>query len=240
MECKKCGIDLSGKDFRMVAEWAFCPQCFEAIMKKTDAPARESKQRTATVAAQKIKACPICEKRLQQDEGCELLGLIVCQSCYEQLVSLSAVASAPPDDGKPHVKGPMDKEAVEQVSVDFQKTIQCAGCGKDIPAMAGKLAGDKSYCPDCYFRLPKEEAAEASISLDVDSADSQTRKKESSGSDSVCESCLRPVSTQVLHRIQGFAICEACISTDEEMSLKIARARHRKILERIGMELDAQ
>jgi len=34
MECKKCGRDLTGMEYKKVAEWPFCQECFQALMDK--------------------------------------------------------------------------------------------------------------------------------------------------------------------------------------------------------------
>jgi hypothetical protein len=40
-----------------------------------------------------------------------------------------------------------------------------------------------------------------------------------------------------VQNIEGFSICEACVTTDRELAVSIARARHRQRLERLRDEL---
>jgi hypothetical protein len=40
-----------------------------------------------------------------------------------------------------------------------------------------------------------------------------------------------------LRTIEGFEICLACLTTDPDTALDIARTRHRKMLEKIKKEL---
>jgi len=37
--------------------------------------------------------------------------------------------------------------------------------------------------------------------------------------------------------VEGFEICLACLTTDQDTALEIARTRHRKVLEKIRKEL---
>ena len=34
MECKQCSKNLAGEEYKMVAEWPFCPDCFRKLMEK--------------------------------------------------------------------------------------------------------------------------------------------------------------------------------------------------------------
>jgi hypothetical protein len=38
-------------------------------------------------------------------------------------------------------------------------------------------------------------------------------------------------------QVEGFAICQACLTTDPKLALWIARARHQKRLQRIKSEI---
>jgi hypothetical protein len=40
--------------------------------------------------------------------------------------------------------------------------------------------------------------------------------------------------------VEGFTICLACLATDSELALSIARARHRKRLQEIRSEIESQ
>ena len=243
MECKKCGMDLSGKEYKTVAQWAFCPACFEALMQQTEAgPEAKCKEKTPGPVPKK-RICSVCERDLDMGEGRELLGLLFCSECYESLVSKPAAPSRPQTEDQDAGKGPMEKQAVEQVKRDFTRTVNCTGCGKRIPALGSKLFDDQPYCPDCYARLPQKEAP--AMRLDIRyAAGRQTPAEEEEravpGDEGAvtCQACRRPVLPQNLKTIEGFEICLACLNTDPDAALDIARARHRKILEQIREELD--
>jgi hypothetical protein len=48
-----------------------------------------------------------------------------------------------------------------------------------------------------------------------------------------CDSCGKSVSLGRLEVRGGFSLCRACLSTDPDLALEIARGRHRKRLEEL-------
>ena len=50
--------------------------------------------------------------------------------------------------------------------------------------------------------------------------------------------CLADVPEDQLQTVEGFAICQACLSSDAELAVHLARARHQKRLQRLKEELD--
>jgi hypothetical protein len=52
-----------------------------------------------------------------------------------------------------------------------------------------------------------------------------------------CESCGKAVPQDKLQTVEGFAICQACLSSDDELAVHLARARHQKRLQRLKEEM---
>ena len=242
MECKKCGIDLSGREYRTVAQWSFCPACFEALMEKAEEKRDDVARTPASEPAHKKHKCLICEKEIEQGEGREMLGFVFCLSCDENLVKRPDITPRAPSDDEEAGIGPREKPAVEQVSVDFSTSVQCYGCGREIPAISSKQFNEQPYCPDCYYRLPEIEALKpgpfpAAVSGRPDTMEEQA-PSEKLEDGLKCQACRRQVLPDNLRTVNGFEICLACLTTDPDTALIIARTRHRKILEKLKKELD--
>jgi hypothetical protein len=57
------------------------------------------------------------------------------------------------------------------------------------------------------------------------------------GSFEGCESCGKKVPEDQLQTVEGFTICQACLSSDAELAVRLARARHEKRLQRLKDEM---
>jgi formylmethanofuran dehydrogenase subunit E len=109
---------------------------------------------------------------------------------------------------------------------------------------------DEPYCPDCYYGLPEEvrqaaEEAEAAAmageegeALEVSSEEAIPTEVHELKTPEGCESCGKEVPEDKLQTAEGFAICQACLSSDAELAVHLARARHQKRLQRLRDELD--
>ena len=242
MECKKCGIELSGRESKTVAQWTFCPECFQALMERTEAKKEETVKTPAPETAREEQACQVCERKVAKGESHEMLGLVFCLPCYENLVKRPYI---PPtfDIGDQEAPiDPMGKPAVEQVDLDFISTIHCYGCGREIPAISSKQFNGYPYCPDCYYALPEEETSKPET-FPALAPEHQKREKKEDVEDREqqagmrCQTCQRQVLSENLKTVEGFEICLACLTTNRDMALEIARHRHRKILEILKEEL---
>lgn len=243
MECKKCGIDLTGKEYRNVAQWPFCLACFTALMEK----AEEKKSERVTVPApepvREKQKCLICEREIEKGEEHEMLGLVFCLSCYENLVKRPDIPPRAVSDDEEEGISPREKQAVEQVLVDFSASVQCSGCGREIPSISSKQFNEQPYCPDCYYALPEIVAQKPRpfpVAVSGERRESEREEIPYGEQDAGlrCQTCRRQVLPANLRTVEGFEICLACLTTDPDAALDIARARHRRILEKIKKELD--
>jgi len=242
MECKKCGIDLSGKEYKNVASWFFCLECFQAMFTKAEEEKKEPAGVPAPEVTGKPQLCLICEKELEEGMACELLGIILCRECYENLIKKPDISPRTEAAEGEQVIAGAEKPAVMQVRVDFSSPVQCSGCGRQIPAIGSKSFDGRPYCPDCYYKLPEIEARKPKPFPKAE-PDRPGEGADASGGAAeqpvglICSACQRRVLPANLKTIEGFEICLACLTTDPETALEIARLRHRKALERIRKEL---
>lgn len=230
MECKKCGKNIAGNEFRKVADWCFCLECFQELMyeaeKKDDEKREDSSEETAALqqkVAGKGKCC-VCSKELEVDEGRNLLGLSFCPDCYEVLVKRPAVQAPLENDEKE------DAPRVAQVRVDLKKNVLCQGCNRQIPLLGSKELEGRFYCPDCYQALPEVQA----LKPKPFPVAGETPVGEVGP---ICQACAREVSFESLRTIEGFEICQSCLAVDPDGALKIARARHRTLMEEMKKKL---
>ncbi|MCG8472691.1 MAG: hypothetical protein MI742_12685 [Desulfobacterales bacterium] len=138
--CKECGVALEKDEVCMVAHWAFCKSCFDALM---------TKEETAPPPKPEVKAlqCNVCDAEVPEGEGKMMLGLLFCQKCYHALTHRPPAPepAEEEEDIPPAFKTP-------QVEVDNRETISCDGCGRTIPKLGASPLGESLLCPDCFYR----------------------------------------------------------------------------------------
>jgi formylmethanofuran dehydrogenase subunit E len=241
MECKKCGIDLSDREYKNVAQWPFCLECFQAMMDRAEEK-KEIAETPAREPARTPQRCLVCEKEIEQGAGREMLGLMFCLQCYENLVKKPAIPPRTEDEQKEAGMDRMAKPAVAQVRVDFHSQVKCYRCGRQVPAIGSKQFDGNPYCPDCYYALPEIKAQQPKHFPAAISEEAAVEKEHTASEEHEtglrCQACQRQVLPDNLRTIEGFEICVACLTTDQDTALDIARTRHRRTLEKIKKELD--
>lgn len=242
MECKKCGIDLSGKEYKNVAQWPFCLECFQALMNRAEEKKADLPEIPVPEMATEKDKCLICENEIEKGTGHEMLGMMFCRECYENLVRKPDIPPRTEIVDKEQGMDRSEKPAVAQVRMDFKSPVQCYGCGRQIPAIAGKQFNCHLYCPDCYYKLPEIKAQQPKPFSTAVSAQPIKAEETAAGTEEheegfICQACQRQVLSTDLKTVDGFEICLACLTTDQDTALEIARTRHRKALEKIKKEL---
>jgi hypothetical protein len=131
-----------------------------------------------------------------------------------------------------------------------------------IPEGGSKQVDEEPYCPDCFYALPNEvrqaaeEAAAAEMAAEeAEPAETAVEEVEPAeiGEEEPplvqiaeveapegCESCGKEVPEDKLQTVEGFGICRACLSSDAELAVHLARARHQKRLQRLKDELGSE
>lgn len=159
MNCKKCGISLEKKDYRMVAQWPFCAQCFQNLMedtaKKTDNRPKDND--TSFTQAETKQKCRVCGAEIEIGMGHKILSILFCDKCYESLVKKPAVTSRLKNRENALAADSLNKPAVEQVNINLNEFVKCHGCGRKIPALGSKKFNGEFFCPDCFHSLALSE-----------------------------------------------------------------------------------
>ena len=171
MQCKKCGKDISGEEYRMVAEWPFCMECFHVLLekpvKKVEPPTEkvvkpEKKEAAVEVVFETAKRrCTLCEKEIEGDQYKKVGIWMFCPDCHLD-VTPSPKPPPPPEPEEEAVDEEEEAAMRARFRIKFMHRVKCAGCGKMIPEGGSKQVEEEPYCPDCYYGLPEEvrQAAE--------------------------------------------------------------------------------
>lgn len=237
--CKSCGRELGEGEGRKVADWMFCEACFQQLMdraaQKSRAPVEAPASAAAPAEAPAAAAAPRCRgcgRELAPDQHRDLLGLSLCAACHDlftQSFSPKVELGSPPE--------PEPEPSVPQLRVDVRATITCAGCGRSVPERGSKELAGQRYCPDCYQarapapalgRVVIAEARARGTAEEAPAPDGEPR----------CLACDHVTPHALLRAVEGFPICAACLATDRDLAVELARARHRRRLEQVKRELE--
>ena len=239
MKCRDCNKIIDGDDFRKVADWVFCLECFDKLMTKSEEKA---------IAADKEELEPLPPEKKQQPKlektGCSVCGVdiekgfekklgiwLFCDKCYGDLVhNTIKPASVKPEDD---ITETMSERVFEKRNTN---KVNCYSCDRLIFEAGANLNKGNHFCPDCFYSLPEEERnskdfeLEVNITTDVTNTQSEDNTASGDAGKLICESCERIIQNDNYRIMDGFNLCLACINTDEELALKVARDRHQKRL----------
>jgi len=154
MECQKCGKDIAEEEFKMVAEWQFCLECFQELMNK---PAKKEKAGAGTemqdsaveVGAETKKLrCQLCEREIEDDYYKKVGTWVFCPECHADLISRP---KPPADSQEGEDTGDLDQEEAELPSPDqaplqikYMQYVNCQACGRRIPEKGSKVVHGRS------------------------------------------------------------------------------------------------
>lgn len=255
MNCRACEKTLLEGEERRVAQWVFCEDCFQRLLRQpsvtpgtepTAAPpgaASDSESEVSRVATDgigEVPRCHLCEAPLTSGAAWEIGPWAFCDACRRSLTSPTSKLSGRADE-EPGSRGPTSppSEAEEstpkvvQTRVGLGRTALCARCGKRILERAGKVLEGELLCPDCYYSTPVPVVASSSSysSSNRRSDDGLLSEQAREPSMGACDSCGKSVPSDRLQLVSGFNLCSACVATDGDLALEIARGRHRRHLE---------
>jgi formylmethanofuran dehydrogenase subunit E len=156
----------------------------------------------------------------------------------------------PPPEPEEEVVDEAEEAAMRaRFRVKYIHRVKCAACGRMVPEGGSKQVEDEPYCPDCFYALPEEvrqaaEEAEAAAMAGEEAEVAEVSPEEAIPRDihepeipEGCESCGKKLTEDQLQTVEGFAICQACLSSDAELAVHLARARHQKRLQRLKDEM---
>lgn len=236
MRCRKCDKEIQDREHRKVAEWVFCPDCFEELLLKPSEKETAGKEDTAKIPEFEAgTVCQVCKKEIA-DDALRKLGIWeVCHACFGILVSRPKQTAV--EDEKNDTDAEDDENKGNDIQVDLTQSAECGGCGRTIPLGGGKETNGKILCPECHVNFTIRRTPNDSEEPDSREKDSMAIRTEI-GNPDMCDCCGRkPRTAEALAEIEGFLICRACLSADSETALGIAREKHRRRLLRINDEI---
>ena len=166
--CQQCKSTLEDEGIP-VGHWRFCQQCFASLTTTTETPndvrvddggnLADTHAKRITKAfftnienAQTTKlpssGCRICEEASEDGRYIDVVGIKVCQRCYDKMLPNSASVSP-----KERVSTPRKPEPPpEPVRPVGQRTHACASCSRKIAPKGAYEVKTGYLCPDCYYR----------------------------------------------------------------------------------------
>jgi len=226
----------------------------EKAAKKVEPPAEKVVKAEKKEAAVKVvfdtarRRCTLCEKEIEGDQYKKVGIWTFCPDCHLD-VTPRPKPPPPPEPEEEAVDEEEEAAMRARFRIKFMHRVKCSGCGKMIPEGGSKQVEEKPYCPDCYYGLPEDvrqaaEAAQAAAMAGEEEETAEIRQEEPAPVELPevetppgCESCGKDVPEDKLQTVEGFAICQACLSSDAELAVHLARARHQKRLQRLKDEL---
>jgi len=253
MECRGCGKTLNQSDVRMVSRWPFCPDCFQGLLEKKDStPAplesrfQESVDRETPPqeTAPAMVPCHLCKLPTAASLLKKVGIWMFCPGCYADLAAPAIVDEPPFDQEAPGAVAKEhadthDKSSVETTreQVDMARFVKCAGCGRRIREAGSKVLDGESLCPDCYYNGARQTASPVEGGFLPMSSAASAHRPSTERETARCQSCDQPDGLSALTQVQGFHICRACLGTDRNLAVRIARSRRLQLLRRLEKEL---
>ena len=237
MKCHKCENEILNDEFKKVADWAFCNDCFKLLLEKpknnnqnkTNEKTETNDNKEKEKVSHKIE-CSICDNKIQGDEFKKFASFIICPKCFSKLIARPKLPV--PDKIKKNnepKKISKEKNKFEQVEVLLNKYTLCNNCKRKIPLGGSREIDKKPYCPECYSKIKTQDKdLNTRNKLKINLSDNSDNKDIIN-----CESCGKKLKNNSYKTIEGFIICNPCLLTDVELAIKIAKKRHQKYMEEL-------
>lgn len=228
MQCKGCEKEITNQEYKQVGKWNFCNACFQSLMEKPPVKVEATTTSHSKVATG-IAQCRFCNQTLVSDNYKKLGDWKFCLDCYGKMLPPStpnfpeSEPVATTDEAPP-----LRTEEIETPGA--YSNVRCKGCNKRLVKGASKILGNDHFCPDCFYALNEitVHSQQQNKSLESDGGKSEQIQQ--------CQACLRslPLTCPI---VGGFFICQACISSDKQAAIDIARTRHRQYLRQLQQQL---
>ena len=159
MKCRNCGQEISEENCRKVAEWTFCPDCFQGLLDqkgKKDSPSEMETPIAQPLKASPTQRCQLCGKTLEAGLFKQLGVWTFCSDCYDSMnyrpeMEIKAPGPEEVKDAVPPLNG---HESVEERYNPIEP-VNCEACGRKIPLRGAKELDGRVLCPDCHAALRK-------------------------------------------------------------------------------------
>ena len=252
MKCKGCEKDLAEGEYKQVAQWTFCHDCFEKLMSSKNKESEEQKPeikecRISTSFSmgpkeeeeEKVElpslSCRGCGKEMEEGEYKSLGFWKYCPECYKNM-STAQEAARKEKSEEPQAS---PTEEPKYTPGGFSGKY-CEGCNKKLREGAYRNVSGMPFCPDCYYMLLElaedSDKKQRQEKMQQIKAQGVTYQKDP-GKTKSCQTCGREFSPESLKMVEGFEICQACLASDIDTSVQIAKERHRQYLQQLRQQL---
>ena len=218
--------------------------------------------------ARVARACLVCERSIQGDAAVSFLGGEICAACNAQMqrelhageaedpaapgsgsaarasekgdtraagalgVARAAVTQRAPAPSGEVLAGDSASENAPLVFTPGAETRWCAGCERPMPGPGSyRVIAGEPYCPAC---VPFYSA------MNLGARPRHPTPVAQPGGRAVgagCDCCGAALELGAELR-EGFRLCTACLTSDAELALSVARARHRRKLEALRAAIE--
>ncbi|HTV23319.1 MAG TPA: hypothetical protein VMG12_31740 [Polyangiaceae bacterium] len=220
-------------------------------------PARPAAAQAGPAAPSRRATCLVCDRDLSDAPAVVFLGGEICGPCSAEMAAEleagtpmpssqpSTQPSLAPSPGANASAGALepapDRATAALPFTPGTATVSCAGCERPMPGPGSyRVLHGKPYCAAClpfFARLPPsahESAPSAEARVSPSSIPASSSPLARPGQ---CDCCRRALDGAAAQR-EGFELCSACLSSDPELALSVARARHRRALGRLRSKLE--
>jgi hypothetical protein len=227
------------------------------------APAAVDEPRAPARDARVSRACLVCERSIHGDAAVSFLGGEICAACNAQMQRELRAGDADSEEDRASGAAPSQAAAAlaaaraavtepapapgagtlaagrahEETSVLFTpgaETRWCAGCERPMPGPGSyRVIAGEPYCPAC---VPFYSA----MKLGAHPRHPAPRTQPAGGAgvaSSGCDCCGAALEPGAALR-DGFRFCTPCVTSDAELALSVARARHRRKLEALRAAIE--
>lgn len=241
--CFGCG---ARDQLQEVGDTVFCGACLGRMLRRVDertagptaghgrgspedagdrsAAGRARLARTATADA----PCFLCGDSLEAQGFLELRGFAICARCSRSLLGDDPAAGGAPvlddrtddatiaaaiaaADPAPH------PAAAAPTWTPGSGTEWCSRCGRPMPGPGSYVLIDgRPHCAACAATRMHDGLRRGDPPLAVDT----------------CDACSRALGAGPVAETDGFRLCAACLHSDRELAVALARARHQRRLAR--------
>jgi hypothetical protein len=185
--------------------------------------------------------CFVCGGPLDGVTLFELRGFAICGNCARSLIGDESPAddaaldaaddlALDDDDELGDAPRPIAPEGSSRIATPGSGTEWCTGCRRAMPGPGSyQLVAGRPYCPACVAARSRKTAPMR--------PPDDTMPDNDAASPDACDACCRAIDPAAVPLTQGFRLCAACLHSDPELALAIARSRHQRRLARAGRRL---
>lgn len=257
--CFHCGKTNQNEALIPVGDGEFCRSCFDALLlaespsvqspRRVDVPPPKAPRAQSSGGSRATRGtCLVCDRDLVGAQALAFLGGQICAACSAEMAAELQAESAPSGAALDAAQPPLSPAGAEhEVFTPGAGTRRCAGCERPMPGPGSyRVIDGDPYCAAClpFFADRRRSALEArsstggvsGVSAPASNAPAETQ---ATLSESSCDCCRAAAPAGA--ELEGFRLCSACIASDVDLALRVARARHRRKLQglRSALEGDA-